>query len=56
MANEHDGERAALAAALAAAFAAGRFDIVTQLAKELETRRLAQAGNVVDLSVRRVRK
>jgi hypothetical protein len=33
---------------------AGRFDIVAQLARELEARRLARAGNVVRLdTVRR---
>jgi hypothetical protein len=40
---------AVLARALAHAADAGRFDIVAQLARELEARRLALAGNVVDL-------
>jgi hypothetical protein len=41
----------ALATALTAAAAAGRFDVVAQLARELEARRLARAGNVVQLGV-----
>jgi hypothetical protein len=36
-----------LAAALLRAAEAGRFDVVAQLAGELEARRLARAGNVV---------
>jgi hypothetical protein len=39
----------ALAKALEGATAAGRFDVVAQLAKELEARRLARMGNVVAL-------
>jgi hypothetical protein len=39
----------ALGAALARASEAGRWDVVAQLAKELEARRLARAGNVVAL-------
>jgi hypothetical protein len=39
---------ASLARALDAAAAAGRFDVVAQLARELEARRHASAGNVVD--------
>jgi hypothetical protein len=42
-----DAVEAALAGALAHAADAGRFDVVAQLAKELEARRLARAGNVV---------
>lgn len=42
----------ALATALEGATAAGRWDVVAQLAKELEARRLAVAG-VVDLNARR---
>jgi len=38
---------AALVAALSRAAEAGRFDVVAQLARELEARRLARAGNVV---------
>jgi hypothetical protein len=38
-----------LARALAQAAEAGRFDVVAQLARELEARRLARAGNVVRL-------
>lgn len=41
----------ALAGALAEASAAGRWDVVAQLARELEARRLAPAGNVVALDV-----
>jgi hypothetical protein len=43
----------ALATALEAASAAGRFDVVAQLARELEARRLAAVGNVVPLERRR---
>lgn len=43
----------ALARALDAAAAAGRFDVVAQLAKELEARRLARSANVVDLASKR---
>ena len=39
----------ALARALAQAAEAGRFDVVAQLAKELEARRLGRMGNVVAL-------
>jgi hypothetical protein len=39
----------ALARALEAAAAAGRFDVVAQLARELEARRLARSSNVVSL-------
>lgn len=57
MANVLDGVDAAnartaadpLEAALLLAARAGRFDVVAQLARELEARRLAQAGNVVPL-------
>ena len=38
---------APLAEALTLAAAKGRFDVVAQLARELEARRLARAGNVV---------
>ena len=44
---------AALAKALDAAAAAGRWDIVAQLARELEARRLVRAGNVVELDAKR---
>ena len=40
---------AALAAAMTAAVTVGRFDVVVQLAKELEARRLARLGNVVSI-------
>jgi hypothetical protein len=43
----------ALAAALTRAAEAGRWDVVAQLARELEARRLAQAGNVVTLKAPR---
>jgi hypothetical protein len=39
----------ALAQALSQAADAGRFDVVAQLAKELEARRLLRLGNVVPL-------
>ena len=45
---EADVEKA-LAEALTAAVAAGRFDVVAQLAKELEARRLDRPGNVVSI-------
>lgn len=44
-----DAVEEALAAAITAATAAGRFDVVGQLARELEARRVARAGNVVAL-------
>lgn len=48
---------AALATALTEASAMGRFDIVAQLAKELEARRLARAGKVaLDAKARRGRR
>ena len=43
----------ALARALDAAAAAGRFDVVVQLGRELEARRLARTPNVVQLDARR---
>jgi hypothetical protein len=39
----------ALAKALEGATAAGRWDVVAQLAQELQARRLERAGNVVRL-------
>ena len=45
----------ALAVALAAASAAGRWDVVAQLARELEARRLAASG-AVDLADERARR
>jgi hypothetical protein len=45
-----DEVETALAKALAQAATAGRFDVVAQLAKELEARRLAGMGNVVALT------
>ena len=50
-----DVVESALASALTAAATAGRFDVVAQLAKELEARRLARSANVVDLGARRER-
>ncbi len=44
-----DPVEAALAKALTDASTAGRFDVVAQLAKELEARRLARLSNVVTL-------
>jgi hypothetical protein len=46
---------AALAAALARAADAGRFDVVAQLARELEVRRVTQADNVVAFDAARSR-
>jgi hypothetical protein len=43
---------ASIAAALTEAAKAGRFDVVAQLARELEARRLASATNVVPLPKR----
>jgi hypothetical protein len=56
---EHGGNRSvedALAFALAEAAKVGRFDVVAQLAKELEARRLADASNVVALPDRGTRR
>lgn len=51
-----DPVETALADALTKAATAGRFDVVGQLARELEARRTARtASNVVDLSARRSR-
>ncbi len=47
-----DPVEAALAHALGCAAEAGRFDVVAQLAAELEVRRLARAGNVVALDAK----
>lgn len=46
----------ALCRALEAAASAGRFDVVAQLAKELEARRLASAPNVERLDDARARR
>ena len=48
-----DAVEEALAKAITAAVGAGRFDVVAQLARELEARRMALASNVVALPVRR---
>jgi hypothetical protein len=45
-----DAVEAALATALVEAATAGRFDVVAQVARELEARRLARAGNVARLA------
>lgn len=45
--HEGDDVEAALARALDRACEAGRFDVVAQLARELEARRMARSGNVV---------
>ena len=50
------GVEGALARAREAAAAAGRFDEAAQLARELEARRLAEAGNVVRLGSTRERR
>jgi hypothetical protein len=47
----------ALAKALEGATVAGRWDVVAQLAKELDARRLASSGGkVIDLDVKRRRR
>ena len=46
---EADAVEAALAKALEGATAAGRWDVVAQLARELEARRLSRMRNVVAL-------
>lgn len=51
----NDAVEAALARALDAAATAGRFDVVSQLARELEARRLARTPNVVTLPASRRR-
>jgi hypothetical protein len=51
-----DPVEAALADALTKASAAGRFDVVAQLARELEARRTARAGVVVLAEARERRK
>jgi hypothetical protein len=50
-----DAIETALAFALTEAAKAGRFDVVAQLAKELEARRLASSPNVVALDSARAR-
>jgi hypothetical protein len=49
---EGDAVEAALAKALEGATAAGRWDVVSQLARELEARRLGRAANVVPINPR----
>lgn len=53
---EADPVETALAVALDRASAAGRYDVVIQLARELEARRTARAGNVVRLDDERARR
>ena len=47
-----DAVEAALAEAIKVATSAGRWDVVAQLARELEARRVARAGNVARLDAR----
>lgn len=49
----HSTVEDALARAIEGAVAAGRWDVVMQLARELEARRLAAAGNVEKLDPNR---
>jgi hypothetical protein len=51
--DNQDAVEAALAKAIEAAATAGRFDVVAQLARELEARRLAGMGNVHALRPKR---
>jgi hypothetical protein len=51
-----DAVEIALAKALEGATAEGKWEIVGQLARELESRRLARAGNVVTLKAERARR
>ena len=51
-----DAVEEALAKALAAAVEASRFDVVAQLARELEARRLARAENVVTFDAKRTKR
>ena len=51
-----DPVEVALADALTKAAAAGRFDVVAQLAGELEARRKARTANVVDLAAEAARR
>ena len=53
--NEPAAVESALADALVKAAAAGRFDVVAQLARELEARRLAASPNVVQIARERKR-
>ncbi len=46
----------ALAKAITAAVEAGRFDVVAQLARDLEARRVARAGNVIALADKRAKR
>ena len=51
--NESPDVESVLAKAIEAATSAGRFDVVAQLCRELEARRLARSGNVVSIDARR---
>jgi hypothetical protein len=53
---ETDAVVAALAEALKRAASAERWDVVAQLARELEARRIARAGNVVALGSSRAKR
>lgn len=53
--SEHDAVESALAKAIEGATSAGRWDIVAQLARELEARRVTRMGNVVALTKTRLR-
>jgi len=48
-----DAIESALAKAIEGATVAGKFDVVAELCRELEARRLTRAGNVVRLDARR---
>jgi hypothetical protein len=48
-----DAVEAALADAISKATAAGKFDVVSQLCRELEARRLGRLGNVVAIDSKR---
>ena len=51
-----DPVEAALAGALTEAAKAGRFDVVAQLAGELQARRLARSTNIVSIAKARERR
>jgi hypothetical protein len=51
--SNHDPVESALSTALTEAAAAGRFDVVAQLARELEARRKATYADVIPLATRR---
>jgi hypothetical protein len=51
-----DAVEEALAKAITAAVDAGRFDVVAQLARDLEARRVARAGNVIAFADKRAKR